>query len=228
MFKASILAIAILLFLTAFGSKNLATRVDPLTTKKEINLSVPILNQRTTAELGNMMLMHEIGNLRTSLIKTVYTTDLHEATLITKTPRLSAGSEGQPAIGKNGEFAACFEDVICMYDKEGDGRFESATHSGSAVVADVDIGYEVREETKELLTGGYFKKAIIYQGISNNKMKFSYREFSDRTARPAFNQDFQIDLDNTEPTIFGFKGARIEVYSATNIEIEYTVTKYFQ
>ena len=52
-----------------------------------------------------------------------------------------------------------------------------------------------------------------------------YREFSNDTARPAFNNDVDYDLKNTK--IIGYKGARIEVIEANNQNITYKVLSNF-
>lgn len=65
------------------------------------------------------------------------------------------------------------------------------------------------------------KKEFIYNGKSNNTLKFIYREFVRDMARPAFTQELQYDLN--ESNIIGFKGLRIEVLKSTNTSIEYKV-----
>ena len=71
----------------------------------------------------------------------------------------------------------------------------------------------------------YFKQDFIYNGKVGNAIKFTYREYADDLARPAFTQDLQYDL--TESSIIGFKGIRIEILSATNIKIQYKVLSYY-
>jgi hypothetical protein len=84
-------------------------------------------------------------------------------------------------------------------------------------------------EYKELLTPipkkEYLKQDFIYNGKVGNAIKFTYREFVDDLARPAFTQDLQYDL--TESNVIGFRGLRIEILSATNTKIEYKVLTHF-
>lgn len=70
-----------------------------------------------------------------------------------------------------------------------------------------------------------FKQQFIFNGKVNNSLKFTYREFVNDMARPAFNQDLQYDL--SESNIIGFRGLRIEVLKANNISIEYKVLSSF-
>lgn len=65
------------------------------------------------------------------------------------------------------------------------------------------------------------KKEFIYNGKANNTLKFVYREYIQDMARPAFTQELQYDLN--ESNIIGFKGLRIEVMKSTNTTIEYKV-----
>jgi hypothetical protein len=71
-----------------------------------------------------------------------------------------------------------------------------------------------------------FKKVFIYNGKAGSVIKFSYREFINDMARPAFTQELQYDL--SEGKIIGFKGMRIEILNTTNIEIEYKVLSEFK
>lgn len=71
----------------------------------------------------------------------------------------------------------------------------------------------------------YFKQDFIYNGKVGNAIKFTYREYVDDLARPAFTQDLQYDF--TESKVVGFKGMRIEIISATNTKIEYKVLSYY-
>ncbi len=70
-----------------------------------------------------------------------------------------------------------------------------------------------------------FKQEFIFNGKVGNSLKFIYREYINDMARPAFNQDLQYDIN--ESNIVGFKGLRIEVINATNTLIEYKILSSF-
>lgn len=81
-------------------------------------------------------------------------------------------------------------------------------------------------KTKEPAKGDeYFKQEFIYNGRVGNALKFIYREYLNDYARPAFTQDLQYDLSESDS--IGFRGLRIQIIKATNINIEYKVLKYF-
>ncbi|GAA0745433.1 hypothetical protein [Gaetbulibacter jejuensis] len=71
----------------------------------------------------------------------------------------------------------------------------------------------------------YFKQEFIYNGRIANSLKFIYREYINDYARPAFSQDIQYDL--SESNIIGFQGLRIKIINASNTNIEYMVLDHF-
>ena len=70
-----------------------------------------------------------------------------------------------------------------------------------------------------------FQQQLLYEGKVGRELHLSYREFRGDFARPAFTQDLSFDLG--EGDVVGAKGARIEVLSATNTEIQYKVLQPF-
>ena len=70
------------------------------------------------------------------------------------------------------------------------------------------------------------KQQLIYNGRVGDYVKFLYREVSEGAyLRQPFTQEIQYDLN--EGKIIGFKGARIEILSATNRQIDYKVLQHF-
>ncbi|UAL11226.1 hypothetical protein [Caulobacter segnis] len=70
-----------------------------------------------------------------------------------------------------------------------------------------------------------FRQELIYNGKSDNTLKFLYREFSGDYARPSFSQDVQYDLK--DGNTIGFKGVRIEVVEASNTRLSYRLISSF-
>lgn len=70
-----------------------------------------------------------------------------------------------------------------------------------------------------------FKQEFIFNGKVGTNLKFIYREYINDMARPAFNQELQYDLN--ESNIVGFKGLRLEIINATNTNIEYKIFSSF-
>jgi hypothetical protein len=83
----------------------------------------------------------------------------------------------------------------------------------------------VKEGWHSVIHPDNFQRKLVYNGKSGNSLFISYREFVSDMARPAFTQDLTFDL--AESDVFGFQGARIKVYQATNTQIDYELLKNF-
>ncbi|MDV6251653.1 hypothetical protein [Vibrio sp. EA2] len=70
-----------------------------------------------------------------------------------------------------------------------------------------------------------FQQTLIYSGKVGNKINISYREFSNSRARPAFNNEAEYDLG--ESNQIGYKGAVIDVLEADNTKITYRLVRNF-
>lgn len=70
-----------------------------------------------------------------------------------------------------------------------------------------------------------FQQTLIYSGKIGNKVNVAYREFSNSLARPAFNNNVEYDL--SESNIVGYKGAQFEIIEATNQHIKFRLIRNF-
>jgi hypothetical protein len=77
-----------------------------------------------------------------------------------------------------------------------------------------------------LYSSNAFQQVIEYAGRNGDNLKFTYSEFTDGFARQAFTREFQVDL--TQGKVAAYKGAIIEIESATNSSITYKVVRHFQ
>ena len=77
-----------------------------------------------------------------------------------------------------------------------------------------------------MYTPDSFIQELIYTGKVGDKIRFTYREFHNGTARQAFNIDVEYDL--SESNIISYRGATIEIILATNRKIEYKLLKHFR
>jgi len=87
--------------------------------------------------------------------------------------------------------------------------------------------YEGEFERKKQISerGNSFQQTLIYSGRVGDKINIGYREFSNNTARPAFNNNVEYDLSASN--IIGYKGASIEVINADNSSITYKLIRNF-
>ncbi len=84
---------------------------------------------------------------------------------------------------------------------------------------------DFERRTKTVWTVDSFQQTLIYSGKIGDKINISYREFINNRARPAFNNEVEYDL--SESNVIGYKGARIEILEATNELIRYRVLRNF-
>jgi hypothetical protein len=70
------------------------------------------------------------------------------------------------------------------------------------------------------------QQTLEYAGRNGGILKFIYTEFVNDLARPAFTREFQVDLG--QGNVAAYKGAVIEIESATNASITYKVVRNFQ
>lgn len=84
---------------------------------------------------------------------------------------------------------------------------------------------QFRRLKRPVLTSDGFQQTLIYSGRIGNNVNISYREFSNSMARPAFNNEVEYDLG--ESNVVGYKGAEIEIIEATNRLIKYRVIRNF-
>lgn len=83
----------------------------------------------------------------------------------------------------------------------------------------------VVKTTIQGIASNAFQQTLIYSGKVGDKINIGYREFSADVARPAFNNDVEYDLK--ESNTIGYKGALIEILEATNQSIRYKVIRNF-
>ena len=126
--------------------------------------------------------------------------------------------------GDKGYKAICNSSNNCLVDVSDKGYF---THYGlylSGKVFDLpeEIKYEMTLDPAVFVEDS-FKYVVLYQGVTDNKVKISFREFYEDRARPAFSQDIYYDLDPSGKAIIGFKGLRIAIEEATNFGVRYRV-----
>lgn len=85
--------------------------------------------------------------------------------------------------------------------------------------------YERKELIDDAVNSNNFQQTLIYNGKVGNVINIGYREFSDNTARAAFSNEANYDLN--ESKIIAYKGASIEIISANNQNITFKILKNF-
>jgi hypothetical protein len=70
-----------------------------------------------------------------------------------------------------------------------------------------------------------FQKTLIFTGKDKDLLRFTYREFADDYARPAFSVDVVYDL--SESRIIQYQKLKMEILSATSTQITYRLITNF-
>ena len=107
---------------------------------------------------------------------------------------------------------------LFLFEKDKDTQVLCVSRASCATVSyviDKDTTYRPRA----------IQQTLLYNGKIGNRITLSYREFSDDYARPAFTNEVVYDL--AESKVLGYKGARLEVLTATNTELVYKVIAGF-
>lgn len=138
-------------------------------------------------------------------------------TFCTSAPALTVSGHGGPS-GR-----------ICLKDLNADGRFEQwRSPDGPPARRNwADLKTPAAYTTGPFMapTGGGFKYQLLYQGLSSGVVRLLYREYVDNLIRPAFQQDLSYTLAGSGKTEISFRTTRIEIHSADNNGIRYTVLR---
>lgn len=78
---------------------------------------------------------------------------------------------------------------------------------------------------RPVLSQDSLQRTLLYNGRVGSKINIGYREFSSNMARPAFNNNVEYDL--SESNRIGYKGAELEVLEATNQHIKFRLIRNF-
>ncbi|MDZ4104389.1 MAG: hypothetical protein U1E12_22225 [Hydrogenophaga sp.] len=92
-----------------------------------------------------------------------------------------------------------------------------------AACGNVPGGFE--KVKKPVTSADSLQRTLIYNGRVGDKVNIGYREFSGNTARPAFNNNVEYDLNESRE--IAYRGARLQILDATNRSIKFRVISNF-
>ena len=90
------------------------------------------------------------------------------------------------------------------------------------IIAEKD--YDIIEH-KSFAEDSYFQQTLTYQGLNNNIINISYREYINDYARPSFSNEAVYDISTNKQIIY--KGCIIEIIKVTSGSITYKLIKDF-
>jgi len=118
-------------------------------------------------------------------------------------------------------YKACSSSGPCALDDDGDGTFDriSEDFASGALKLKAPVRYVITD-TPPGATGG-FKQVLSYLGMSGDTIRFSYREFSDDMARPAFTEEFTVPAGKSFPQDVAIKDVRMTVIGIDGAGLRY-------
>ena len=117
------------------------------------------------------------------------------------------------------------ESYKCLADANKYKIFESSTYSNHTPYWPLksSVPYITKVTQQNLDEQHGFKYQLLYQGYAQGVLRFSYREYTNDMARPAFTQELTYEHKPGEKTIVGLKGLRAKVIDANNTSIRYVI-----
>lgn len=200
----------------------------------KVIIKIPELNQIKTIEVGANIYQkineyrydtYDVSIIRPNGItdKEWKESDLNEEIMANRLNKFlyKWSDKGLNAICRNDESS-------CWIDLNNTNQFTFELEKGDAELDnlgdDDTVPYKLTP-TQPTYGEDSFKYEALYQGRISNKIKISFREFKADMIRPAFTQDIEYELDKNGEAIIGFKGLRVKVIKATNLDITYSVTQ---
>ena len=80
--------------------------------------------------------------------------------------------------------------------------------------------------TRSTLKTGSFIRELLFTGYIDSKLRVTYREFVESTSQPALIVEIEHEISQL-PTFVEYKGARLEILTVTNRQIQYQVLQGF-
>jgi hypothetical protein len=119
------------------------------------------------------------------------------------------------------------EDVLCLTDKDKDGRFD---------VVNTWIGLFPKKLPEPIsYSRGFtllapnaentFKQTLTFLGMTGPTLRLSYREFINDMARPAFTEEVTFAMSGTYPETVAYKDLSIDVLGVSNSGLRYVIRK---
>jgi hypothetical protein len=143
---------------------------------------------------------------------------------------VAAGTQLVPVLTKT-KFKACvpFPNSFdaagpCFLDDDGDGRFDRHASDDFKMARKLKIPVPYTKVPISIIRADSFKKIILFQGATSDTLRFSYREFKDDMARPAFTEELTI-LRESFPFMVLVKNLQIEVLGVSGMGLRYRVVK---
>lgn len=112
----------------------------------------------------------------------------------------------------------------CFLDDDGDGKFDRQAADEVTMARKMKQPVPYSKTKISVVRQDSFKTVLLYQGATADTLRFSYREFKDDVARPAFTEDLSIPRE-PYPAMIMVKNVQLEVAAVTGMGLKYKVVK---
>lgn len=112
----------------------------------------------------------------------------------------------------------------CFLDDDGDGRFDRQAKDEITGARKLKPPVPYTKQPVSLMGKDSFRYTILYQGATSDTVRFSYREFKDDMARPAFTEELTIPREPF-PQMAMLKNIQVEILGLTGMGLKYRIVK---
>lgn len=110
----------------------------------------------------------------------------------------------------------------CFMDDDGDGHFDRQATDDYNIAGKLKVPVPYVRVPISVARQDSFKRVILFQGATSDSLRFSYREFSDDMARPAFTEDLTIPREQF-PYMVRIKNLQLEVLGVSGMGMRYRI-----
>lgn len=132
-------------------------------------------------------------------------------------------------IESNAKFKACvpYENSFdaagpCFLDDDGDGVFDRHSGGTYSTARRLKTPVPYSQIPISIARADSFKRVILFQGATSDSLRFSYREFSNDMARPAFTEELSIPREPF-PAMVMVKNLQLEVLGVSGMGLRYRI-----
>lgn len=115
----------------------------------------------------------------------------------------------------------------CLIDKNDDGLFDEISYASGGFAKKIELPLPYRRIITEMEGDGTktFRKVLLFVGSDASSIRFSYREFANDMARPAFTEDLSVPLGTAFPQNIAVKDRIITVHGIDGMGLSYELAK---
>lgn len=112
----------------------------------------------------------------------------------------------------------------CFLDDDGDGAFDRQSTNDYNVAQRLKVPVPYSRTPISLNREDSFKRVFLFQGATQESLRFSYREFTGGLARPAFTEELTIPRSDF-PFLIQLKDLQLEVLGVDGMGMRYRLVR---